>query len=96
MASKDDVAKLAALARLTVSESELERFAKEFDSILAYVGQINELSIPNLAESTPAVRNVMREDGVPHAAGIHTAKLVEQFPAKDGDYLVVKKIVSND
>jgi len=96
MASKDDVAKLAGLARLTVSEDELEKFAKEFDGVLAYVGQINELEVKDLKGKLSPVRNVMREDGTPHASGLHTKKIVEQFPAREGDYLVVKKIVSND
>lgn len=96
MASKDDVAKLAALARLSVSESELETFAKEFDGVLAYVGQINELQVKDLKGEVSRVRNVMREDGTPHESGRYTKQIVEQFPERDDDYLVVKKIISND
>lgn len=96
MASKDDVAKLAALARLSVSESELEKFAKEFDGVLAYVGQINELEVKDLKGEVSRVRNVMREDGNPHESGRYTKQIVEQFPERDDDYLVVKKIISND
>ncbi len=97
MASSDDVQKLAALARLSIAESEAERFSKEFDGILSYIGQINELSIPDTAKGVrPPVRNVFREDGEPDETGIHTKAITEQFPERDGDYLVVKKIISHD
>lgn len=92
----DDVKKLAELARLSIGDSELERFSKEFDSILKYISQIDELKVTKDAKSLPIVRNVFREDGEPHEGGIHTEKLVEQFPKRDGDYLSVKQIITHD
>lgn len=96
MASTDDVKKLAALARLSIPDAELEAFAKEFDSILAYVGQLESLDIASAKGAVPDVRNVLREDGTPHAPGLHTEKLAAQFPDRDGDSLKVKQIVSYD
>jgi aspartyl/glutamyl-tRNA(Asn/Gln) amidotransferase C subunit len=96
MASADDVKKLAALARISVNEAELEKFAKEFDGILAYVGKLEELDIPKGGDRRPPVRNVLREDGEPHAAGAFTGAVVAQFPDKEGDSLKVKQIISYD
>jgi len=97
MASADDVRKLASLARISIPEEKAEAFAKEFDAILAYVGKLDELSLPASGDRTvPTVRNMMREDGEPHAPGAYTNKLVEQFPDRDGDYLKVKQIISHD
>jgi aspartyl/glutamyl-tRNA(Asn/Gln) amidotransferase C subunit len=45
MATSEDVKKLAALARLSVPEETLPKFAKEFDAILGYVGQLADLDI---------------------------------------------------
>jgi aspartyl-tRNA(Asn)/glutamyl-tRNA(Gln) amidotransferase subunit C len=95
MATPEDVKKLAALARVEVSEEELPTFAKEFEAVLAYVGQLDTLSVSGGQELLP-YRNIMREDGVPHASGEHTDVLVEQFPARDGDSLSVKQIISHD
>jgi Asp-tRNA(Asn)/Glu-tRNA(Gln) amidotransferase C subunit len=39
------VKKLAALARLSVPEEELPKLAAEFDAILTYIGQLDELSL---------------------------------------------------
>ena len=97
MASTDDVRKLAALARLSIPEDKLEAFAKEFDGILAYVGKLDELSLPSHESRTlPTIRNVMREDGVPHEKGLYTEKITEQFPDRTGNHLAVKQIISHD
>lgn len=96
MASADDVKKLAALARIEVKDDELEKLSKEFESILAYVGQIETLSVGAGAGARPAVRNVMRADENPHESGAYTEALVAQFPAKKGESLEVKQIISHD
>lgn len=100
----EDVRKLASLARIKVADDELEKFTKEFDAILTYVGQLEKLNV-EAAKEKPALRNVMREDGEPHEAGKYTEKLVEQFPAfaeatagkpEDGTYLAVKQIIVHE
>ncbi len=97
MATKDDVRKLAELARLSIGDEELEKFAKEFDGILAYVGKIESLNISGeVGDEKPPLRNVFRGDGEPHEKGAYTKKLVEQFPEKEGNYLSVKQIISYD
>lgn len=96
MATTDDVQKLAALARIEVPEAGLEKFATEFDGVLAYVGKLDELTLPEGVPAAGVVRNVMREDGEPHAKGMYTDALVAQFPEKDGTLLKVKKIISHD
>lgn len=96
MASTDDVKKLAALARIELKDAELEKFAAEFDGILAYVGQIESLTTGKTRTAAPAVRNVLREDGEPHEKGIYSAKLTEQFPANEGNALKVPQIISHD
>jgi len=97
MATGDDVKKLAQLSRVSVPDADLEKFAKEFDGILAYVGQLDALSIEMKgAKDVPQLHNVMREDGVPHEKGLWTEKLASQFPDREGDSLSVKQIISHD
>ena len=100
MTTTDDVKKLAALARISIPDGELEAFAAEFDAILAYVGQLDAATkaAPDLTgeKSRRANRNRMRADGEPHAAGIYTEKLAEQFPAREGDALLVKQVITYD
>lgn len=96
MAMTEEVKKLAALARIRVPDEELEKFTSEFDAILKYIGQLEKLELQNGKGLKPALRNVMRADGEPHAPGMYTEKLAEQFPARDGDALSVKQIISHD
>lgn len=97
MAMSEDVRKLAALARLSIPEAKLAAFAKEFDAILAYVGQLEALELPTSLENEhPPLGNVMREDSASHEPGAYTEKLAAQFPERAGDALSVKQIVSHD
>jgi aspartyl-tRNA(Asn)/glutamyl-tRNA(Gln) amidotransferase subunit C len=95
MATTDDVKKLAELARIDVPETRLAAFAAEFDTILSYVGQLDELSVEKGAPLL-LYENVMRKDGEPTPTSTWTADVVAQFPKKDGDYLSVKQILSHD
>jgi aspartyl-tRNA(Asn)/glutamyl-tRNA(Gln) amidotransferase subunit C len=97
MATREEVKKLAALARVEVKEEELDKFVEEFDAILAYVGQLEKLELPkDLANKSPKLRNVFRKDAEPTPPGTWTKKMVEAFPEKEGDYLKVKQIISHD
>lgn len=97
MATTEEVKKLAALARITVDEQELEAFTKEFDAILSYVGQLEKLDVsPGATGEKPTLRNVMRADGEPHATGLYTERIVAQFPTRKGDALSVKQIISHE
>lgn len=95
-ATAEDVKRLAALARVDVPEEDLARFAAEFDGILAYVGKLGDLKLPEGETGVPALRNVLRADEGAHAPGTWTEAITAQFPQKEGDSLSVKKILSHD
>ncbi|GIG71374.1 Asp-tRNA(Asn)/Glu-tRNA(Gln) amidotransferase subunit GatC [Phytomonospora endophytica] len=62
--SRDEVAHLARLARLAVTEDELDRFAGQLDGILQSVARIGEVAaddIPPTSHSVP-LTNVLRAD----------------------------------
>jgi len=96
MASIEEVQKLASLARIGLSQEEAEALSKDIESILTYIGQINELTIDTEEGTVPEHRNVFREDGEPHESGKFTELLTEAFPAREKDALKVKKIISHD
>lgn len=86
---------LAKLARIELENEEAESLSHEFDAILKYVGEVKKLDKSNKFDKLSKVepRNVMREDVNPHESGIFTQKLLEQTPAREGDYIKVKKIL---
>lgn len=92
MIEKKDIEKLASLARIEVSEEDKESLAQSIESILGYVGQVT--SVSETAEvDLPPLRNVMREDEIRHGEGEYTEALLSNAPARDGNYLEVKKIL---
>jgi len=62
--SRDEVAKLAALARIEMSETELDNLASQFGSILDAVARVQELDLTGVkATSHPQpLENIFRED----------------------------------
>lgn len=64
--SREEVAHLAKLARLAVTEDELDVFAGQLDQILdavAKVGEVADSDIPPTSHAVP-LTNVFREDTV--------------------------------
>ncbi|MGO1599096.1 MAG: Asp-tRNA(Asn)/Glu-tRNA(Gln) amidotransferase subunit GatC [Brachybacterium sp.] len=63
---RDDVARLADLARIQLTDEEIARFAGEFDSIMDAVASVSEVASEDVpATSHPiALTNVFREDVV--------------------------------
>ena len=95
----EDVKKLADLARIDISEEEMGEIAKDFDSILAYVGQVQEVSklknIESLHENPDNyfLQNVMREDVATNKRGEYTDRILADAPDTQDGYLKVKQIL---
>lgn len=92
--NKDDINKLAGLARIAVSEEEKERLTSDLTKILAYVDQIKGVTASLSDKPLPSrLRNVMREDDNPHEPGAYKEELVAGMPQAEDGYLKVKKIL---
>jgi aspartyl-tRNA(Asn)/glutamyl-tRNA(Gln) amidotransferase subunit C len=94
MISKEEIKKLADLARIDIKDGEVESLRGEMDAILDYVGQVKSVIVNERETSAKDdVVNVMREDENPTAPGTCAKELIAEFPEKEGDYLKVKKIL---
>lgn len=96
----EDVKKLADLARIDMSEEEMAEIAKDFEPILAYVGQVQEAlkgsARQDLAEKKPEdyfLHNVMREDVATNIRGEYTDKILSEMPDTQDGFLKVKQIL---
>src|ERR687890_457962 len=75
--SREEVAHLARLARLAVTDDELDTFAGQLDVILQAVAQVGEVAavdVPPTSHSVP-LTNVLRDDGVVSAVEVASAHL---------------------
>ncbi len=93
MIERKDIEKLAALSRIKLTEAEMEKLQGEFESILGYISEISEAPVTGDSSPVYELKNVMREDGEPHESGIYTDAILKQAPAREGNYLKVKKIL---
>ena len=96
MISKEEIKKLADLARIEIPDEEVESLRGEMDAILEYVKSIQGFHPDEAkpkANAEEGLRNIMREDENPTEPGTHSKELIAEFPNKDGDYLKVKKIL---
>lgn len=89
----DDVKKLATMARLDIEDAEIAEIANSFDSILAYVGQVQEVSESTDIKPVYRLENVMREDIVTNSSGEYTDKIIDQMPDSQDRFLKVKQIL---
>jgi aspartyl/glutamyl-tRNA(Asn/Gln) amidotransferase C subunit len=79
---------------MEISDEELTRLTGEIDAILGYVGQIMNTT-GDMKREVPLLRNVMREDTLQNKPSEFTEAILKNAPAREGNYLKVKKILGN-
>ncbi len=86
-----EVEKLAELAKISLTQEEKERYARELSSILGYVEKLQEVkTADNLAEEPKD--NCLREDKVIGLSLEHQRELISQAP-ESADNLISTKPV---
>ncbi len=92
--SKDDVLRLARLARLQLSDEEVDKFQTEISSILGYVEQLQKLDLRDLEPTSQVtgLTNVMRSDTAIDY-GVSTKDLLKNAPATKDGHIKVKRIL---
>lgn len=62
--TKEEVVKIAKLARLSLNEAEIEKYSKDLNAILGYVEQLQELDTKNVEPMIGAINHQkpLRED----------------------------------
>jgi aspartyl-tRNA(Asn)/glutamyl-tRNA(Gln) amidotransferase subunit C len=96
MISKEEVKKLADLARVEMSEPELEKLAKDLESILGYVSELKAAPVSDLSAEESDLINVFREDGNAYEPGTYTEDLVKAMSKSRNNYLSVKPILDKN
>lgn len=89
-----DLDKIAHLARLSLKESEKEKFLGQVNQILHYVGKLDEVNttgVEPLSHSMDLL-NVMRDDVKKES--LSQAKALENAPKKNEEFFKVPKVIS--
>jgi aspartyl-tRNA(Asn)/glutamyl-tRNA(Gln) amidotransferase subunit C len=93
MLTREEVVKIAQLARIELSEEEVEKFRTELSVVLDYVEELKSVDVSGLEEvsQVTGLVNVQREDKVVLAEN-HEAIFSQAPEIKDG-YFKVKAIL---
>lgn len=94
--SRDEVAHLAKLSRLALSEEELEQFASQIDEIVDSVSAVGKVDTDGVEPmSHPHSLNAtMREDKVVRTLSAEQA--LDQAPAAENDRFAVPQILGGE
>jgi aspartyl-tRNA(Asn)/glutamyl-tRNA(Gln) amidotransferase subunit C len=92
--SREDVLKLARLARLHLSEDEVNQFLDEISAILQYVEQLQGVDLDDLAPTyqVTGLKNVMRPDEVVDY-GTSPEELLKNVPATEDGHIKVRRVL---
>lgn len=92
--SREEVLKLARLARLSLTDDEVERYRVELSNIIEYIDLLNEADVEGLKPTSQVTGlvNVFRADEVVESVTT-PEELLELAPDRDGDYIKVKRMI---
>lgn len=94
--SKKEVEKIASLARLLLSEKELESRTNDMNNILNYMDSLNEINTDGVEEllNVHDMNNSLREDE--YSNSISKKDVLKNSPSKNENYIEVPLTVKKD
>ena len=92
--TKEEVKKVAHLARLELNEEEINNHVEQLEKILEYIKQLESIDTNNVPCTTRAIEvtNIFRKDEKKNSDC--TEELLELGPSKEGKYFKVPKIIN--
>lgn len=94
--TKKEIKKIAALARISLTQEEQEKFCSEIDSILQYFKDLGDVRVENFQafDHFRQKDNDFREDDIKKTTEAEREGIKGLFPKKRGDYLEVKAVLN--
>ena len=91
--SRNDVAKVGLLARLALSETDLDTMTRELSTIVGFVSQLERIDTADVAPLAHPLdtQNVFRDD-VP-VASLSPAEALQSAPRHDGECFLVPAVL---
>jgi len=91
--TQKEVEHVAHLARLNLSQAELEKMTEQLDTLLSYVAKLDELDTQNILPTTHAfsISNAFRDDTVRKSLSRKDA--LANSPKQNDEYFVVPRII---
>jgi aspartyl-tRNA(Asn)/glutamyl-tRNA(Gln) amidotransferase subunit C len=89
-----DIRYVAKLARIALTEEEVERFGRQLADLLGHVNTLAELDVSNVAATAQVVesRNVTREDAAQPC--LDRERVMAEAPQRQGPFFRVPRILA--
>jgi len=95
---REDITHLASLARIELTDQELDTFGTELSQIVDYVSTVSDIAADE-ADTAPVVGaryNVLRPDEVTNDPDQFTESILREMPNTQGRSMAVKKILKTE
>ena len=91
---REEVKKVAKLARLELNENEVNNHAKQLEKILDYIKQLEKINTDNIPCTTRAIEvvNAFREDELENYE--NSEQLLDLAPSREDKFFKVPKIIN--
>ncbi len=90
---KATVAKIASLARIGMSDAELDQPVPELNNILGWVDQLGEVDVAGVEPMTAVVATEMKKRADIVTEGERAEAVTANAPVREGHFFVVPKVV---
>lgn len=89
-----DVRHVAKLARLSLTDEEIEHYADQLSAVFAYIDMLRDVETEGVPETcqVTGLEDVYREDIVEDCDEYTRRQIIEQFPDRQGNLLRVKNV----
>ena len=93
--TKEEVKKVAHLARLELNDDEINQHAEQLEKILGYIKQLEQIDTTNVPCTTRAIEvtNVFRKDEKKNSDC--TQELLDLGPSREDKYFKVPQIIND-
>lgn len=94
MLTKDEVKKIAGLARIGISDKEVEKYQKDLSAVLDYFKKLEELDTSRTEpiRHITGINNVTREDRKEDPEKSGKEKILKNAPETKNGYIKVKTV----
>ena len=91
--TKEEVLHVANLARLELTDDEIERFSRQIGTVLEYMDALNQVDTSGVTSTFNAtfITNAFREDT--RTDHMDRDKILSNAPDKDDEFFLVPKVI---
>jgi aspartyl-tRNA(Asn)/glutamyl-tRNA(Gln) amidotransferase subunit C len=91
--TKQDIERLAELARIEISEAEKTSLLDDMNAIVGYISEIESVSV-DVVNSPDTNSNITRSDEVTNAPGMYSDAILDNAPKRNKQYIEVRQVLS--